>query len=55
MGTPDVIHLIKTFIWTPNLHDLKKLNEMYAYSGELRPGSKPSSFAYVKTAGISVS
>ena len=24
-------------------------------SGDLRPGSKPSSFAYVKTANISVS
>ena len=26
-----------------------------SYSGELRPGSKPSSFAHVKTANISVS
>ena len=29
--------------------------DLSEYSGEVRPGSKPSSFAYVKTANVSVS
>ena len=33
----------------------QKTNELLKFSGELRPDSKPSSFAYPKTANISVS
>ena len=39
------------------MKDVPRLNKCtrFEFSGELRPGSKPSSFAYVKTAKISVS
>ena len=33
----------------------KEHHEVFGHSGELRPGSKTNSFAYVETANISVS